>query len=894
VLVFALIFAAAAGWGTLVSTLMNRDIAERTEIHAIGLSPAQNEEIALWFAGNDEDPLELARYQSGFHWRTELWIPELDLTATRSALASLREIRINVGEHAFVFSAAQIARWKNAPTPALIASAIRGDTVSLRIPLPRGGPVNLVNWPTETSTLAVLLRGALWFPVAVCLAFVFSFLAKKPRFRAVGSNALNSVLGPQNQDRRWTLYGFSFILICLTFLEWRQPYYFTQDDNYSQFLPVIAEACRSFFSGHLPVWNPYQFLGAPVFSLGVYALTYPFTYLAWLIATLLGNEYLTLEVWSIGHIVVGYFISVRMLARLGFRAPGAASGAATLVLSGFALVFGRSWYYMLPVLVWAPLLVLAVERLSTDGAFPVRAGWRWALSTGLIIGLFFHAGNAQMWAYALLFFCVAIAISFFAQRISARRALWVFPALLLGLALAAPLVLAQMGETADIKRTGGLGQSIAGAFPQLFLPLGSLVSHPDVWGLTQRSTRGEMFYIGFPFILATVLGILLLAAAALLCRADLKSLRVLAGNNIWLICAALAWLLALGHRGVLWSVMAKLPVFDKFNVPMKFLGFLALFSVIAGGTLIERVFRDRPRMPAILACSVLALLLVHVALATASFYNYNGRPYSPLPDQFTKILRTHPMQRVMTIGPDRSIDAHSTTSLRNNYATAERVMTLEGYDPLVATRPEDRAVVRRLDTDFAAAAQAYGTRWVLVDEGGFRSRFSRDENAWALEATAPSLEHRLAELKPALRLAAWVPGYSLYELPAAAPLAFVEAVPGVSLPVEMNWSGLHVETAGLPANSRIVLNVAARPWMHLSSGTSAGITWNADEWGRLSFTLPANTHNVSLDYMPPWEHGFKSSLLLLLVALAFGGCLSIDLSARRRALNLQSAAVTTN
>jgi hypothetical protein len=485
-----------------------------------------------------------------------------------------------------------------------------------------------------------------------------------------------------------------------------------------------------------------------------------------------------------------------------------------------------------------------------------------------------------MWAYGLTFFCVAIAISLFAKRVSPRRALWVLPAFLLGLALAAPMLLAQLGETAKIKRIGGLGQSIAGAFPHLFLPLGSLVAHPDVWGLTQHSNRGEMFYIGFPFILATALGILLLAATALLCRSDLKSLRALAGNNIWLICAALAWILSLGHRGVLWSLMANLPVFDKFNVPAKFLGFLVLFSVIAGGTIIERIFRDHANVPTILASAVTMLLLVHVSLATASFYNYSGRPYVPLPDQFAKVFRTHPTQRVLAIGPDRSIDADTTTSLRNNYATVERVMTIEGYDPLVATRPEDRAAMRRFETDLVAAAEAYGTRWVVVDEGGFASRFSRDENAWSLETTAPEMEHHFAGLRPELRLVAWVPGYSLYELPDAAPFAFLEGSPRVSLPVDVSWSGLHVDTRGIPANSRVVLNVAGRPWMNVSSGMSHRIAWNSDQWGRVSFVLPADAQGISLEYLPPWEQGFKASLILLFIAAAFGGCLSCNLSAR--------------
>jgi len=875
------IFALASGWGHLLSRMNNRDLAERIGVQAFGLQPAQTEEIALWFEGPEGEAVELTHDPSAFQWRTEFWVPELRVSATRGALASLRQLQVNIGAHRFSFDAAQIAGWEKAPTPRLIGAGIGGDIVSLQIPLPRSEPIAMVNWPADRSTLGIFLYGALWLPLAFISAVVFWWAAKSPRFRSLATRALSSALGPQNQDRRWTVYGFGFVLICLVFMEWRQPYYFTQDDDYSQFLPVIAGACRSFFSGHLPLWNPYQYLGAPVMTLGVYALTYPFTYVAWSLAALLGNEYLTIEILSIGHIVAGYFISVHMLARVGFRPATAASGAASLVLSGFALVFGRSWYYMLPVLVWAPLLVLAVERLCDP---ETRAGWRWALTTGLVIGMFFHAGNAQMWAYGLIFFCVAIALSVYARRVSLKQALWALPALLTGLALAAPVLLAQMGETADIKRSGGHGQSILNAVPHLFLPLGSLVPHPEVWVLTQRSNRGEMFYVGFPFILATTAGIFLLIGAALFCRANGKALRHLAGHNTWLICAALAWILALAHPGVLWIVMSWLPVFDKFNVPAKFIGFLVLFSVIAGGTLIERIFRQHSRAPILLACSVMALLLVHVGLATTSFYDFNGQPYPDLPRQFARILRASPPQRVLAIGPDRSMDSHTTTSLRNNYGTVEHVMTVEGYDPLVEARPEDRAAIQRADTDISAAARAYGTRWVLVDEGGFRSR--SDENAGPMEITAPAAERRFARLRPSLRLVAWVPGYTLYELPDAAPLAFVKERPGVPLPVEMTWSGIRVDTAGIPANSAIILNVLGRRWMSLTSGKSSGLAWNADQWGRVSFTLPAATQSVSLNYNPPWDRGIKAGLALILIAFAFGALLSVDITARIRVSSL--------
>ena len=77
---------------------------------------------------------------------------------------------------------------------------------------------------------------------------------------------------------------------------------------------------------------------------------------------------------------------------------------ATLAVAGTT---PRCWYYMLPVAVWAPLLVGLVAGLETETR-PV--GWRWAAATACVLGVFFHAGNAQMWSYALVFFGVAVSV----------------------------------------------------------------------------------------------------------------------------------------------------------------------------------------------------------------------------------------------------------------------------------------------------------------------------------------------------------------------------------------------------------------------------------------------------------------------------------------------------
>ncbi len=78
--------------------------------------------------------------------------------------------------------------------------------------------------------------------------------------------------------------GLAFLVCILTILERRQPFFFSQDDNLAQFLPVIVQGCHSLLQGVFPTWNPYQLLGAPTTTVGVYSLTYPFTYASYLLS----------------------------------------------------------------------------------------------------------------------------------------------------------------------------------------------------------------------------------------------------------------------------------------------------------------------------------------------------------------------------------------------------------------------------------------------------------------------------------------------------------------------------------------------------------------------------------------------------------------------------------
>src|SRR6185437_12777119 len=126
-------------------------------------------------------------------------------------------------------------------------------------------------------------------PVPLATAFVVLLLAahvllQQPGVAAWANLALGMKGGPaggtRSADARpalggriCMLSGLVFVIGCLWLLQCLQPFYFTQDDNFSQFFNIIIHGCRSLDAGIFPNYNPCHLLGATAASLVLYALT---------------------------------------------------------------------------------------------------------------------------------------------------------------------------------------------------------------------------------------------------------------------------------------------------------------------------------------------------------------------------------------------------------------------------------------------------------------------------------------------------------------------------------------------------------------------------------------------------------------------------------------------
>lgn len=659
------------------------------------------------------------------------------------------------------------------------------------------------------------------------------------RLASLFSDASDERLLSSKERVFWPTAGFVGVATALGLLEWTHPYYFTQDENLAQYLPVVLQACRSFFAGVFPTWNPYQFMGSPTVAFGWYALTYPFTYIAyWFARAMLRNENATIEVFSCFHLLLGYLAIYWVIRREQVRPWLATLASSSCALAGFALISTRSTFNMGPIYLWTALMIVGVQELVRG-----RTSWKWILAFGGAMGLYFHAGHVQMWTYSVLLIDIAIAVLALAGAIGVRELLAALSAHFIGISIAAPLLVPQFAATQNVAREAdatGIWAGLSG----LLVPV-SVSSSPDPmgWG---TYPLGEMYYSGTLFIL--VCAVLLLSLLAT------RWSRPLVISNVWFVCALLAFILALGDRGLLWNAMALLPGFNRFRWAFKFLAFVVLFSAVGGAAALERLMRNRrwsPKLQLAVGTVFVGVLAYHCSLCTSAYYNYGFAPYPKLdPDLAAALVPSANLrEKVLPIGAVRSPDPSFAASMKNEWPTYYQVFSLSGDDDMANGAPVVQRMLRRVLTNPARALPEYGAKYIVqYDQPGKESESGT--------LGAPIVYRNK--------------GLTVYEVPNPKPIAFPLGSPDIVLPVEFDGHGANIDTTSFPDGGWLVFNMLWRHEVKASSSRSSELTAGPDEWERIRINVPPGCPRVRIDFDPPWRLGWLLAGLSLLAALGLG------------------------
>jgi len=635
-------------------------------------------------------------------------------------------------------------------------------------------------------------------------------------------------------------------------------------------LPGVLLGCRSLWEGTFPDWNPYVFMGAPLATIGFWAITYPPQLLAYAIARhVLGNEFATLEVFAALHLLAGFLAMRHLCRRIGMGALAANLAALSFVYAGCIVIMGRSWQPFIANAVWLPLLGIAIQRFREG---PV--GWKWMGGTGLVLGLSYHAGFPQITVLLGMFFVIGTLAVACAEQLPLRRVAAIVPALLLGIGLAAPILLHHLQLTGGLERFAPAENGVYDDLHAALLPYPLAQAElPTLWGSFHVEKMGHFYFFGGLFAL--------LFAAQACCFWVYSPERTAWACCWWVPSGIFALLMVLGEPAYLWNGMAALPMSKLFlRYSFRFYPWLAFCAILSGGLFLERalaLLRRRHAWELPLGAGMLGLLAYHLAMCQPSFYSYGFRPYPELPPAFETIF--HPYADKQLIGADnsrrlaswaqfRSVSPDYYLSLHHNLPHYYQVPSIFGYDPVVEGQPRMAEVYRRLENNPVAACQAYGVGWHVFNYPAVPVH-SPNEHFWNLEKTVQFDPVYRRMLRADLKLLAEFHGTTLMELPGAQPLAFVTGRPERPLPMRLHCGGADIDVTGLPAGTPVTINFLWYPQMTCTlNGRPAPV--DKDDWQRITTVLTDSGSTLSLRFEPRWDKTCAVGAVLCLGAMGLG------------------------
>ncbi len=806
----------------------------------------------------------------------------------------------------------------------------------------------LVNYPGDRGFLAKWLGRWLRHPVtwlaAVWLAMVAGFTSLRQSVgrgvTRIGRRIFEKLViscaldGPHGQEGRpstvaaWAFFaaGLSLMGAAATYLEWRQARYFLRDDNFSIFFPTIHAAGCALAGGQFPEWTPRLFLGMPIAELGVFATTYPPTWISYLAAkVLLRDASWTIDIFCWLHLFCGYTACFYVLRRERAHPAVAAVGGLSWALCGYALIAGRSWYYMTPVFTFVPLLggmlseLLTQPAAGSQEAFRTRSWiWRW----GITWGLFYHAGNAQMWLYAVQLFSAGLLWAGLWRRLTRPMLGCVIRGTILALVMVSPLLVAQSVAVGSANRPPGPDAGIEDGIGAVFLPYPlAACDSPSDWADPRRGDAGHFYYAGTLFALAW----LVMSAAAMSSRQGLRQWIA----NPWVPFGLLALWLALGTEGGLWWLQSHLPVLGRVYHPFKYLPFFHWATIVLGAKVIDRLLfateestagtvedsvatksptqrsvekgpaiPPSPPLPRSLAYRGAALLTVcaillswHVMHADTAFYSFGDTGYPKLPAGMVWVLRPGAeCARVMPIAPFRSPAAGFVSGLGLNFPLMYGVESIGGYGEFVRRSREYEQLEAALQSDPVTAMREYGVTHLVLHRCAVQPCLSGAQDARRAETETLYRDPRIRSLCRDVEPVFWSESVAIFPIAKTMPRAFGSLaaasstsshpeVPGrsvgwadpavINLPTKIADAVVVVDTRSMPGGGRVTIDYLCRPrstvWID-----GRQVVPSADRFGRMIVDIPPGTRQIVVGYEGAWTIGWLMSVVLMVVFTILG------------------------
>lgn len=427
-----------------------------------------------------------------------------------------------------------------------------------------------------------------------------------------------------------------------------------------QFYPWREYAFDLVRAGQLPLWNPYNGAGAPLFANYQSSLLYPFSWLG-LILPLAQ----TMSIVAVLHLFIAGWGMWRFTGALNFSSVGRGVSA---------LAFGMTTYLMarlgtfpvIQVAAWLPWMLWAALRLLETGR-PRSAGLL-AIFTGLLL----LAGHAQTAWYSLLL--VGLFVLWWAalHRVTHRPIRWVRLASAAGcVVLGAGIAALQLVATAELlgqsQRSGGVDFDFAMNYSYAPARVLNLFA-PNAFGTPAYATyiTGGAFFEDAVYVgIIPLVGAIAAVIGWIVRRRKPDRPAVYSTVPFWVIVVAVGFVFALGVNTAIFPFLYRnIPTFDLFQGPVRWhlwtvfgLSALAGIGVTAWGR--SRALR-RWTLRAIVACAAATVL----ALVALLFFPSSIRAVSLLEQAVVALGLLGVIACLLTLTqPEPGTNGHSRWSL---------------------------------------------------------------------------------------------------------------------------------------------------------------------------------------------------------------------------------------
>jgi hypothetical protein len=383
----------------------------------------------------------------------------------------------------------------------------------------------------------------------------------------------------------WLLFGDVFLAGGSTVVSNGQDLY-RQNAYWRQF------AFHELRHGHLPLWNPHIFCGAPFLAGWQSALLYP---LNWLFIVLplptAINVSVALHLYILG---LGIFL---WIWRRGISPVGAGFGAVMVMCGSAVMLHLRAGHLPhLCEMAWAPWLLLAIDGLVR------KPSLGWVLAGAGAAAMQVLAGHPQYIFYS----AITAALYALLQLVRAPAKWKTVKAILAFGLLAAAVTAAQwlpaLAAVRETTRSRPLPFSFVGSYA---LPIENLLTAiaPGFFGNNMRLIYWGRWYCWEVSLFVGVIGLAMALYGA--CNGERRQ-RVLAGTM-----ALVLVLLALGPATPLLKLFYwVVPGLDRFRCPARFTFYASLFAALLAAIGVDHLLREKTagRRAAWIGLAVAALL----------------------------------------------------------------------------------------------------------------------------------------------------------------------------------------------------------------------------------------------------------------------------------------------